>query len=572
MYVSRFQNFTDRFMYELQGIKYCEPMTAKEIEKEEDQDLCLNSPDYYVEEKFDGTRATLHFFNTRDFISRIRSPFSLYVPEALAEYLLTGCEKDKLFDLYYSDCTSVDSTKRARHDSRVRLEGLHYILERQILKEPPKGFRLRLSAQYLDYENDVKMGILLTALDDFLKEALARGALFPQEGYARCFSRRVSVKTDWFVENSDSVPQLRDLNFPELAGTVIDGEMFIPGRPFSDVSSTLNCSWEKAVKRQEEIGYIVFHAFDILYYKGIRVEMMPLWRRKQLLQRVVETVNSPYIKMVDYYQCNSKIHVHVEEDLKESLPRLSHKFPNLVKELSKSCDLSPKAYYEYIVATGGEGVILKPITGKYYHKRGREYQKIKKFLTREVLIMGFTEPTKEYKGKFPKDRWEYWLTPEGHKLSRSRAVDSSAKVLKELGYTPVSKFWYEDLIGNIRYGVIITEDEIKKLPKNKKFVIESMFIEDCPVKVIEVGECAGFDEEQRKQFSCNAIDYDGCPIQCNYEDIDRHDLEYLNWVGTVIEVKANELFKDTGKMRHPRFLRIREDKNALECTWRNHIE
>ena len=42
-------------------------------------------------------------------------------------------------------------------------------------------------------------------------------------------------------------------------------------------------------------------------------------------------------------------------------------------------------------------------------------------------------------------------------------------------------------------------------------------------------------------------------------------------IGSVIEIKANEQFKDTGKLRHPRFLRLREDKSALSCTWKDHF-
>ena len=42
-------------------------------------------------------------------------------------------------------------------------------------------------------------------------------------------------------------------------------------------------------------------------------------------------------------------------------------------------------------------------------------------------------------------------------------------------------------------------------------------------------------------------------------------------IGSVLEVKANELFKDTGKLRHPRFLRFRTDKSPLECTLKGHL-
>ena len=42
-------------------------------------------------------------------------------------------------------------------------------------------------------------------------------------------------------------------------------------------------------------------------------------------------------------------------------------------------------------------------------------------------------------------------------------------------------------------------------------------------------------------------------------------------IGSVVEVKANELFKDSGKLRHPRYMRRRFDKSAEECTWENHL-
>ena len=384
--------------YEKAGLKFISPMLAKELEEEEKQNACLSSPDYYVEEKFDGTRATLHF-----------------------------CKE-----------------------------------------------------------------------------------------FVRCFSRRVSEKTGWLCENSDAVPHIRDLNIPELEGTILDGEMFIPNRPFKDVASTLNCKWDKAVDRQEEIGKIVFHAFDILYYKGIRVERMPLHRRKVYLQKVIDAVNSLYIEMVKYYSCDSKIPVRITEVAK--LRRQESSYPTLVKEMNaldvgnnpfiNPVGVSPRAYYEYIVATGGEGVIVKPKDGKYYYKRGWEYSKIKKFLTRECIIMGFTEPTDEYKGKFPTvDKWDYWevidpvlgkVTYDLSELSSSERYEFRDKWYPD-HCRPVSKFYAYKWIGNIRFGVIITPEEEAKLPKNKKFNIEryDLFKGKTSVAVLEVGECSGFDEEAR---------------------------------------------------------------------------
>ena len=425
--------------YEKAGLKFISPMLAKELEEEEKQNACLSSPDYYVEEKFDGTRATLHF-----------------------------CEE-----------------------------------------------------------------------------------------FVRVFSRRVSEKTGWLCENSDSVPHIRDLNIPELEGTILDGEMFIPNRPFKDVSSTLNCKWDKAIERQEEIGKIVFHAFDILYYKGIRVEMMPLHRRKVYLQKVIDAVNSQYIEMVKFYSCDSLIPIPVDEKLKKALPNLRETYPNLVLDLAQfNTSVTPRGYYEYIVATGGEGVIVKPKDGKYYYKRGWEYSKIKKFLTREVIILGFTPPTDDYKGKFPTiDKWDYWETVEQDVFDLSEFTPAEREQFKKNWYPdecrPVSKFYAKGWVGNIRFGVIITPEEEAKLPKNKKFNIEryDLFKGKTNVAVLEVGECSGFDEETREYLTENQREL----------------------MGAVIEVKANEIFRDTGKLRHPRFLRFREDKSPFECTWKDHL-
>jgi len=466
-----FNTYTCKEDYEKAGVRFVIPMTAKEIEDEEAQDLALKDGGNIVEEKLDGTRATLHFF-----------------PD-----------------------------------------------------------------------------------------------------YARVFSRRVSEKTGWFCENSDSLPQLRDLKLPQLSGTILDGEMVIPKRPFKDVASTLNCVWEKAIQRQEELGYIVFRAFDILYYKGECIEDLPLMQRKEYLRKAVEEIASPYVEELKYYSCDRKVPLIITRTkllkLLKSEREYCDIYPTLYSEIRnrKSKEVyavnfftfTPKAYYEYIVLTGGEGVMIKPKDGKYLHKRAREYQKIKKFLTREVIIMGFSEPTKEYKGKFPDDRWAYWEDCRGNKQRTDISLTTSAKALKNRGLIPVSKFYYEGWVGNIRFGVIITDEEIAKLPKSKKFNIETMVIQDHFVKVLEVGECSGFDEEMRALFSFGYYDHDGEMIAMHskeeVESAEQADLSAIVWTGKVVEVKANELFADTGKLRHPRFLRLREDKSPLECVWANHV-
>lgn len=397
-----------------------------------------------------------------------------------------------------------------------------------------------------------------------------RGLLHIYEDCARCFSRRESKKTGWLTENTDSLPHLRDIVLPELSGTIIDGEMFIPGRPFKDVAAIMNCLSSESIQRQREIGWVVFHAFDIIKYKGIDCRKMPLFKRKYFLEKAVHILQDYYakvsgdknfspIKLIKGFTQHQKV-IASEELISKVENGGQSQYSELYSALLKNghtaspccLDLNPKAYYEYVVASGGEGVMVKPIRGRYYSKRSDSYLKIKKFLTKDVIITDLIPPTIDYTGKNPTPRnWNYWWNSQsGEKLNTEIPADKSKLMSNLSEYTPITRPFYLGWFSNIEYGVIITDDEISNLPKNKKFKIKSMKIDDMNVNVIIVGECGGFNDNLREQIQNNSQEY----------------------IGKVMEVKANEIFSDTGKLRHPRFLRFREDKSASMCTWANHFE
>lgn len=377
-------------------------------------------------------------------------------------------------------------------------------------------------------------------------------------GFCRVFSRRISKKTGFYVENTDSLPHIREIDAPALGGTILDGEMFIDGLPFKEVSSTLNCLWDKAVERQIEKGFITFHAFDILFYRGIDLRKFPLHRRKYFLHVVLEELNSPYIKEVEYHKCGADSdfgdwyyeitrtvgEYNVDQYIQE-LEEDKDTYPNLWECIENQTQLTPRAYYELVVSTGGEGVMVKPIDGQYHHKRGWEYSKIKKFLTRELIVMGFSEPTKEYTGKEIK-KWAYWE----EKATGKRVVGNFYGDSK---YEPVTKFYFNRQVGNLLLGVLISEEEYNAIPKNKRgevYECDDVGLSyDTSMYVMMVCDCSGFNDEMREYFTT-------------------HQSEMI---GSVVEVKANELFKDSGKLRHPRYMRRRFDKSAEECTWENHL-
>lgn len=377
-------------------------------------------------------------------------------------------------------------------------------------------------------------------------------------GYCRVFSRRISEKTGFYVENTDSLPHIRETDAPTLGGTILDGEMFIDGLPFKEVSSTLNCLWDKAVSRQIEKGFITFHAFDILFYRGIDMRKFPLHRRKYFLHVVLEELKHPYITEVEYHKCGVDSDFgYLFDDINKRLKGADYTeyiiavqsnretYPNLWQCLEDKVSLTPKAYYELVVSTGGEGVMVKPVDGKYLHKRGWEYSKIKKFLTRELIVLGFDSPTREYTGKSVKT-WAYWEeVSTGKKFVGNFYGDKN--------YVPVTKFYFNDLVGNLLLGVFILPSDYEKIPNNKKGQIydpDELGIDyDTDYILMQVCECSGFDDEMREYFTT-------------------HQNEMR---GSVVEVKANEVFKDSGKFRHPRYMRRRFDKSVSECTWDNHV-
>ncbi len=118
----------------------------------------------------------------------------------------------------------------------------------------------------------------------------------------------------------------------------------------------------------------------------------------------------------------------------------------------------------------------------------------------------------------------------------------------EIGLIPVTKNYFNRLVGGVEYGVVISEDkliELKALEKKSKGKKKFDIITLKGLKILKVGECEGITDEERLYMTEHVTDL----------------------LGSVIEVKGNEIFNDTGRIRHPRFVRYREDKHTEECTW-----
>lgn len=381
--------------------------------------------------------------------------------------------------------------------------------------------------------------------------------------HCRVFSRRVSKKTNYYSEKSNSIPHVRDICIPELEGTVLDCEMTIPHQGFKEVSSVLNCLPNEAVTRQRSIGKVVCNVFDCIYYKGKDISHKPLSERKAYLRAVMHVLKKNGIICIkevpysDYTMTISmsavkyfKLLIHVKEKPNFSKLEFALEMQTDYCNSRFVTSMKKEVYFEYIVACGGEGIMLKDVDSIYEQKRTRAYQKVKKRVYRDVVITGYTEPTREYKGKLPDNYWEFWESVDGSKVSVSKTQNAKGMIAK--GYTPVTKNYFYDLIGGIEFGVV--EDHYfptSKAKTNKKFVKRNTKgdIDGNLPPFIVVGECEGIDDEMRLEISKNRKKY----------------------LMKVFEVEGNEIFEDTGKIRHPRFYRWREDKEPIQCLWKDHM-
>ena len=246
---SFFQYGLTKELYELQGVIPIEPMTAKEITDEDKQDEVLNgNPLYTVDEKFDGVRQTLHFYapNSLNKVSAHQfTPTEMHILVPFLKGIATTQLMSQLYEVFQSNL-------------KVTPQDIHTYLSR----EDYRISRNNLIGVFNDNRNKLYVGEVETKMSQFtyervsyvMTELFKSFELFPRDSCVRAFSRRMSTKSNWYSENTDSMPHLRDIDIPELAGTILDGEMKLDNRPFGEVSGLLNCTWDEAQKRQSEMN------------------------------------------------------------------------------------------------------------------------------------------------------------------------------------------------------------------------------------------------------------------------------------------------------------------------------
>jgi ATP-dependent DNA ligase len=169
-------------------------------------------------------------------------------------------------------------------------------------------------------------------------------------------SRRVSTVDSKHVDRTSNVPHITGLDYRGLEGTTLDGE--IQASDFLKTNSIMNSSPALAIQKQKEIGLVTYHVFDVTEFRGKDVRGLPLEQRRKILEEVCRRMNNPNVKPIE----------QVRGDL--------------------------QAYFNRIVAGGGEGIVIKDLRCGY----GIGWSKYKRSADVSCILTGFKPGNGKYAG------------------------------------------------------------------------------------------------------------------------------------------------------------------------------
>ena len=156
---------------------------------------------------------------------------------------------------------------------------------------------------------------------------------------------------DWTSRMPDIAKAAAQLN---ITSAILDGEaVALDDRGVSDFAA-LQAAFQEGRQR-----YITYFAFDILHLDGHNLRNLPLSKRRKVLAGV--------------------------------LPGKGDQSP---LQLSESLDVDGKEVFKKACALGAEGIVSKLSTAKYTSGRGNTWLKLKCHQEQELIIGGFTLPSK----------------------------------------------------------------------------------------------------------------------------------------------------------------------------------
>ena len=176
----------------------------------------------------------------------------------------------------------------------------------------------------------------------------------------RIFSRSAGVADPTKpLEKTASLPHLATLKFPDLVGTILDAEILIPGLDCAELSGTIH---RKELKGDNT--KVKLFVFDCLQIADKKITDRSLRYRLSELLQISHKLQSEHIVILPY----------------------------------STTPLQKRKLYDKVIATGGEGIMLKRLDAPYMEgeRPSNSWYKAKKSATYDCVITGFSKGNGKY--------------------------------------------------------------------------------------------------------------------------------------------------------------------------------
>ena len=320
---------------------------------------------------------------------------------------------------------------------------------------------------------------------DKLSEICASGEYFAEEKldgalYQFCrtdkgnylFGRTVSVKNGLLTNKIDNVPHIDSALSCLPCGTVIIGEIYVPGGTSKNVTSIMGCLPAEAIKRQDKQGKIKYYLHDMIFYNG---ENMQSWGAEARYQKLVEAWNEFHLEQFDFLRLAESFDTSIEERLSQ------------------------------ILSAGGEGIVLKKKDAPYSEGKRPAWAtiKCKQMDTIDLVCTRAIEATKEYTGK-ELETWPYWQ--ERSELNQNGEytwLSSEGQYYEDYLhnphiYRPVTKPYFYGWKTAIGIGAYDDEGNLKEIGTVSSGLTDEMraHLDDYIGKVVAL-QCMSIDRKEK---------------------------------------------------------------------------
>lgn len=214
----------------------------------------------------------------------------------------------------------------------------------------------------------------------------------------RIFSRSVGVADPTRpLEKTASLPHLAALKFPELVGTVLDCEILALGKDSAQLAGLVH----RKDTTDENKGVKIF-VFDCLMINGKKITDKSYQARFGYLLSISYKLQCEHISILPF----------------------------------ASSPLQKRKLYESVIASGGEGIMLKRLDAKYVEgeRPSNNWYKAKKSATYDCVVMGFSTGNGKYNTQIGAVKFGQYVN--GKLIELGQASGMSDSIRKDMSINP----------------------------------------------------------------------------------------------------------------------------------------